>query len=111
MKPTWRGYFASGTTYLIGDVVVYQRHVFMARALAMEPPALRVWEREGDWIYLGVQENCKIDHYYFPEGIQIPLPSGAMSETTYICSDCWKNHNFAAAFMADEHAYLISELP
>jgi hypothetical protein len=111
VKPTWAGYYTKDRTYVLGEVVVHQAHVWMARSLAMEPPAGPAWERTGDWIHLGKQENCKIDHYYHPEGIQVPLPSGEMSDTTYVCADCWKNCNFAAAFMPDEHRYLISELP
>lgn len=110
MRPRWCGYWDQKATYGPGDVIVRLGGVYMAKEIVISGA---VWDAAGSasWVWLGKQENCKIDHYYYPEGIAFPLPSGDLSETTYVCSDCWKNNNFAAAFMPDEHAYMIQELP
>lgn len=108
LRPTWAGYYDESRFYVGGEVVVMRNRVYMAK----EPSLGELGEiGQTKWAYLGWQENCKIDHYYHPEAIQFPLPSGDMSESTYVCSDCWKNCNYAAAFMGSEHSYLISELP
>lgn len=114
MRPQWCGYYSMENAYAPGDVVVYRSIAYMAKKIILSGHnSMDSWVvQDGDyWVYLGRQENAKIDHFYFPEAIKFPLPDGNMSDPTYICADCWKNHNFAAAFMAEEHRYMIDELP
>lgn len=104
-RPQWAGYYDRTRTYIPGEVVVIGNRVYMAKSRSLGNLDV------GEWVYIGHQENVKVDHYYHPEAVQFPLPSGGLSESTYVCSDCWKNSNYAAAFLGSEHAYLIEELP